>query len=93
MVFLDRAVLAVFLVVLGAYFLPPLLTGGQLLYDSLAAPVWDLAVASGSAVGCGSLSCIPLILAIFLSYTYLLAVVLAGLFRGASAAIREASAD
>lgn len=74
--------------VLAVYFLPPLLTGSQLLFDSLAAPVWRLAIDTGSAVGCGSLSCVPLILAFFAVYTYVLAVVVGALFRTAATVLR-----
>jgi len=81
-VFLTRDVLVAFMAILGLYFVPPLLTGGQLLYDSWAAPVWTLAIDTGATVGCGSLSCVPLIAVVFLTYTYLLAVVLAAVSRG-----------
>lgn len=82
-IFLNRTVFVAFLLILGVYFVPPALTGGQLLFDSWAAPVWELAISTGRVLGCGSLSCVPLILLIFLLYTYLLAVVLGGLYRGA----------
>lgn len=87
-VFLNLAVLAAFLLILGVYFVPPILTGGQLLFDSWAAPVWNLSIGTGRILGCGSLSCIPLILTIFLIYTYLLAVVVGTLFREAATVVR-----
>ena len=81
--FFNRHVLVALLGILIVYFLLPLLTGSQLLFDSWAAPVWDLAVKTGRVVGCGSLACIPLILFLFLLYTYLLAVAIATIFREA----------
>lgn len=83
----NRHVLIALLGLLIVYFLPPLLTGSQLLFDSWAAPVWDLAVRTGRVVGCGSLSCVPLILSLFLMYTYVLAVAIATVFREASKAV------
>ena len=88
-VFVNRAVCAAFLLILGVYFVPPLLTGGQLLFDSAAAPVWNFAVESGHVLGCGSLSCVPLFLGLFLAYTYLLAVLLATLYREAPTLIQR----
>lgn len=87
-IFLHRDVLASFVVVLAVYFVPPLVTGGQLLFDSLAAPVYSLAISTGAQMGCGSLSCLPLIMLIFVGYTYLLSVVLAAVSREALATIR-----
>lgn len=92
-VFVNQAVYAAFLLLLGVYFLPPVLTGGQLLFDSPAAPVWDFAVESGHVLGCGSLSCVPLFLGIFLAYTYLLAVLLATLYREASTVFQATRID
>lgn len=80
-VFFGRETAAVFLLSLVAYVLPPLISGGQFLYGSPAAPVWELAHGTSSLLGCGALSCVPLILAIFLAYTYLLAVVLGTAWR------------
>lgn len=89
---LSPSVGVAFLAVLAAFFGPPLLTGGQLLYDSLAAPLWDVSVATGAALGCGSMSCIPLMLAVFVGYTYLLAVLAAGVGRVGVAAVRSPQA-
>ena len=83
----NRHVLVALFGILVVYFLPPLLTGSQLLFDSWAAPVWDAAVETGRVVGCGSLSCVPLILFFFLLYTYALAVTIATVFREALRAV------
>jgi len=80
-VFFGRETGTVFLLTLVVYVLPPLLSGGQFLYGSPAAPVWEIAHRTSSLLGCGALSCVPLILAIFLAYTYLLAVVLGTAWR------------
>jgi len=76
------------LAVLAVMVVPPVLTGGQLLYGSWAAPLWDASVATGAALGCGSMSCIPLMLAVFGVYTYLLAVLAAAVGRRGAGAIR-----
>lgn len=85
---LSQSVGVTFGAVLAAFFVPPLLTGGQVFYNSPAAPLWDVSVATAAAVGCGSMSCIPLILAVFFGYTYLGAVVAAGLGRTGVASVR-----
>jgi len=66
----------IFLTLIVIYFLPPILLGGQLLYESPAAPVWELSYQTSSMIGCSALSCVPTIMITFILYTYLLSVVI-----------------
>ncbi|QZP36587.1 hypothetical protein [Halobaculum magnesiiphilum] len=89
-VFLNRVVFAAFLLIFVMHFVPPMLPGDYVPFDRLADPVWKLALESGRALGCRTLSCLPLVSGIFLIYTYLLSVLLGALYYAASSVIRGA---
>lgn len=94
---IGRTVRIVFVVLLAVVFVLPALFGSQLffrsagepIYYSPAAPPFSLAVDISSMIGCASLSCIPLIMVIFLLLLYIFAVLIAGLYIGSNTILRD----
>ena len=72
----SRRIGVIFLALTVIYFLPSILLGDQLLYESPAAPVWELSYQTSSMMGCSALSCVPIIMIIFILYTHLLSVII-----------------